>query len=449
MRLPPVSERAGFQRFVAVLAVAVGVVGMSVAANYRPDTLRAGEARLEVDGRAQVVRADGDIEIVDGSTIVGRGDEVTATRGTMRLLFRSGAELEGRAASRVDVRPTEVRVGAAPELMGGSLLVESDTPFEMLSAGNQLRFEPADGAPVAARLERSLALAAAAYSGTIHLDSAGQERTIPALRELAVAVLGGPPPFARALSYDEADPWDMRFLGPAMELGRRLDALSGAYSESLDPGEGRTVGFYHGVLPSLVQEVSFSDSLLDPNREPGETLVGAAIAGRGERASFVERWTAVFEFRNLGARWGLVALDQGVDADPLIADIQSALNATPFEFAGPPSVAVDPAAPPISPPAPEDGSTVTGSGGETPRDIEPPPEPDSEPPPAPADGAPSQPEPTPADPVQSLLPDLPPLPVIVGPTPEGENGLVSDLVGPLLETLTAPVNSLLGGLLSG
>ncbi len=434
MRARPVAERPGFQRFVAVLAVAVAVVGLAVAANYEPDALREGEARLEVDGRAQVVREGGAIDVVETSTILGQGDEVTVVRGTMRLEFRDGAALEGRAASRVEARPTELRVNAVPELLAGSLLVQSDEPFEVLSAGNHLRVEPAGEEGAAVRLERSLVLAAAAYTGTVELDSAGQRRSIPALREIEVGVLGSPPSDVRALTYEEDDRWDQRFLGEAIDLGRRLDALSGAYTASLDPGTGTTVGFYRQVLPSLVQEVSFTEALLDPNRAPGETLVGLAIAQRGRAGSFQERWQEVFRFRSEGARWGLVALDQDVEFGPLVDDIESALNATPFEFAGPAPTVVEPPPPPVTV-APDAGPTGDDDGAD-----------DEVVAPEPA------PEPAPAETPPTLLPEIPPLPpippIVGGPSPESEEGLVPNVLGPLLETLTSPVNTLLGGLLN-
>ncbi len=433
MRTGSLADRAGLQRFVVVLAVAVGVTGMAVAANYSSDTLGAGEARLEVDGRAKVVRAGGGVEVVSGSTILARGDEVTATRGVIRLALRDGAELEGRSASRAQAQPTEVRVGAAPELLAGSLLAVTAATVEIVSAGNRLRLEPGPDGSAAVRIERSLALAAAAYRGTIELDSAGQMRTIPTLRELEVAVLGSPQNL-RALVYDESDPWDQRFLGEAIELGRRLDALSGAYSGSLAAGDGTTAAFYRQVLPALAAEVAFTDALLEPNRAPGETLIGVAIAQRGRRGTFAQRFREVFEFRTQGARWGLVALDQGAAADALIGDVESALNATPFEFAG-----AAPAAPELAPPAPEpDAGAASADDG------------NDQPDPGPL--APTVPEPDTTGPPPTLLPEIPPLlplPPLVEPAPDGDNDLVSDVLSPLLETLTTPVNTLLGGLLNG
>jgi len=73
------------------------------------------------------------------------------------------------------------------------------------------------------------------------------------------------------------------------------------------------------------------------------------VAGR--RGAFAQRWDGVFGFRDEGAAWGLVALDQLADRNALLAQIEAALGlvgrqpevnapaaATPTS-AGPPIVA--------------------------------------------------------------------------------------------------------------
>ena len=68
-----------------------------------------------------------------------------------------------------------------------------------------------------------------------------------------------------------------------------------------------------------------------------DTLVGAAITLEGTRGTFAERWAAVFTFRDEGAEWGLVAMDQGVARVPLLNAIDAAISRGPTQFAvGPP-----------------------------------------------------------------------------------------------------------------
>jgi len=97
----------------------------------------------------------------------------------------------------------------------------------------------------------------------------------------------------------------------------------------------------------LAAEPGFTAPLVNPARPPGETLVGAAITLEGARGTFTERWGAVFGFRDEGAPWGLVALDQGVSRVPLLATIDGSISRGPTQFAsGPPTGAPSSLAPP-------------------------------------------------------------------------------------------------------
>ena len=122
------------------------------------------------------------------------------------------------------------------------------------------------------------------------------------------------------LSYDADDAWDRRFLSDAIELGNELEARSKGFSAQVSPGRRphRRVPA-RGCCPTSPPSPTFVAALFDPKRAPGESLVGAAIALEGTRGTFAERWAGVFGFRDEGAQWGLVALDQGVTRVPLLA----------------------------------------------------------------------------------------------------------------------------------
>jgi hypothetical protein len=197
-------------------------------------------------------------------------------------------------------------------------------------------------------------------------DSAGQARPVPALREMEVSALGRPPVTPRPLQLHEGDPWDRRFLGEAIDLGHTLDRYSDTYTKTLGAGNGRTAGFYTAILPSLANESAFTaDLMASTPHPPGDTIVGGAIAGLSRRSPFPQRWREVFTFKDAGASWGLVALDQGVARDPLLSEVQNALNATPFQFAQaartPPTVT----APPPTGGGPTTTPTTQSGGGTT------------------------------------------------------------------------------------
>lgn len=397
----PTHGRAGRPR---VAALAVGLLGAALV-GCSDDGPERGGARLEVDGTAVVERAGGDEDVVTSRTDLARGDRVRVTDGTARLDVRGGT-LELRAADG-DAEDSTVLVREVPELEAGAVLVTTDRSISLSAAGTDVHVGTG-----AATVSRTLGVSIATYEGTSRIDSAGQERDVPALRELAVPALGRPPRAALPLAYDASDPWDRRYLAAAIELGERLEALARGYTDNLAPGEGTTVAFYRSVLPGLADEPELTSDLLEPVRPPGETLVGAAITELGERGSFVQRWQATFGFRDEGAAWGLVALDQRVDRTPLLGSVELALEASPLPFEGPPSPA-PPAEPPAPAPAPEPGPT------------------------------------TPAPPPATTTAPPPPAPTTTAPPPPAEvpGGSDDGVLSPALEPVVEPTNELLGGLL--
>jgi hypothetical protein len=377
-----------------VVAVAVSLGPIASCSDDGPDE---GEARLEVDGTATIERQDGGRETVTDDADVATGDTVTLTEGTGTLELGDDAVLEVRAA-RGDGQDSVLVVGPVPVLEAGDLLVTAPDGFEVSAAETRLSVEGGS-----ARLRHTADVEAAAYDTTVRLDSAGQERTIPALREMQVPALGLPPEQPRPLRYDASDPWDRRFLGEAIDLGERLEALAAGYTQNVDADEARSPSFYKEVLPGLVDEPEFTIDLLDRDRAPGETLVGAAITDLGKRGTFAQRWGSVFAFRDQGAAWGLVALDQGVDRGPLLGAVNDAVEDSPLAL-GPTS------------PSRRPGSGTTATSAVPPTTV------------------PSSPttRPRPSSPSTTVPPD------------EEEDGLLTPL-RPLLD----PVGDLLAGLLDG
>jgi hypothetical protein len=398
------AERTRVRMLGAAVVVLLVAGGIAVAV-HDDESIAPGAARADVNGEALVVRGDTGEPLTDGTVLV-PGDEVVVGSGTVVLELANGTTLEGRAG-RGDTAATRVIVDRVPQLLEGDLLVIGDGVS--VDAGT-VDVELATSAdPAAVRINRSLSVTTASYDGGVAIDSAGQRRDVPELRQLTVASLGQPPRTAEPLRYDESDPWDLRFLGAAIEVGRRLEALSRAYTPP--PGEAVTAGFFAIVLPGLDDEPDFVDGdLLDVARAPGETLVGAAIALLGDRGAFAERWAAVFGLRDEAAQWGLVAADQGVTDDPVVDEVELALGRTA-------DLAAEQAAGPVG-----GGGVGTGAGTTT---------------------APSGTTPT-----SGMGPIPPPTtapPVLAPPSTEPE--VVPETGVPLLDSVAQPVENLLGGLL--
>lgn len=409
----------GDRRRAGALLAAVVVAGLGLAAcsDDGPDP---GEARLEVDGEAVVTRADGERDTVTGGTDVGPGDRVEVVEGTASMALAGGHRLELRAGHD-DAAATVVRMDEVPELEAGDLLVASPDTTRVQAAGTDVEVRSGT-----AKVSRSLGMSVASYDAEVLVDSAGQERSVPALRALLVPALGSPQPLRPAVcqdaaatvtacpAYDPTDAWDRRYLGDAMDLGQRLESIADAYTSTLQPGEGRTPGFFRLILPGLDDEDDFTADLLDTARAPGDTLVGAAITDLGDRGDFTARWRSVFGFRDEGAEWGLVALDQAVARTPLLGAVTEAVGASPLAFAPTSTSTISPSSPP--------------GGGPT---TDPTTSPTAPPPTGPTTSAPP---PTTAPPTTTAPP----------PTTVPENPLT-----PVLEPVVEPVTDLTEDLLDG
>jgi hypothetical protein len=362
-------------RRVLIAVVALQLVVGVVAAVDRRDSGLSGDARLRTDGIAIVTRGSASPRSVNGTFALLAGDVVEAAKGTITIDVPGGAQLEGRAGAG-QTAATKVLIaapGQPAELMTGELLVSASRGADIDAGGNRVHLDAATDGPSAMRVARSLAVGAGVYHGSATVDSAGQRRDVQALRQIEVAVLGRPPTNAKPLKLNSDDQWDRRYLGAAIDLGRRLDELSTGYTRTLRRTDTRTVAFYRTLLPALATETSFTQTLLTGEREPGELLVGGAIATLGRKTTFAARWDKVFQLRDDGAAWGLIALDQGVSQDPLLSELDKAVNSTGLEFAQPTRSVTTPTAPPVTTTAPSTNPTSpTGPSTTRPRSNPPP-----------------------------------------------------------------------------
>jgi hypothetical protein len=288
--------------------------------------------RLVVDGAATVDGA----EVDAGDHTVDAGDEIQLTDGSAVLELPGERSLLLRAG--VDDRDDSVVVADdVPEIVAGDAVVVAgdETSFRVGDVDARVR----DGS---ARVQRSLSVTIAVYEGEADVRAAGRafDGGLPALRQLSVPATGVLPREAVPLVYDEVDPdpWDLRFIGDAIDLGDRIDQKEIGFN--LAPGTEADAVLLDRVLPPLA-----GSGVQIAEWTPWETLVGGAIA---VEAGGPEQWDSVFSFRGAGAKWGLVALDQRVSRDALLGRIDDAIRRAPLLFAAAP-----------------DGSTQQIAGGPT------------------------------------------------------------------------------------
>jgi hypothetical protein len=397
----------------ALAAAATGVLVLSITACSNSSPPAAG--RLTVEGQAEIIRPGEDRLRVNGSRDLKAGDRVRIREGTGVIRLPEDRRLELRTGSDVELQPVDGPAKARPSLMGGDLLVVSDAqPFVVATSGAELAVHGD------ARISRGVALLVATYAGTAQLSAGGSTLNVPALRQASLPATGQFPTSVIPLEYSADDAWDQRYLSEAIELSSVLTGRSDGFAAQLRPTEGRSVAFFRDLFPRLAAEPAFTPSLINPIRSPGETLVGAAITLESTRGAFAERWAAVFGFRDQGAPWGLVALDQGVDRAALIRVIDEAIGRRPPEFAAGPASGT-----PNSLPSPSSGTATTRPRGTTTTVTTAPP------------------RARPGATTTTTPPTGPTTTVITGPLNTG-TPLVDNTVNALVDTLTGLLNSLGG-----
>ena len=311
---------------VAVVTVAVALAGCS--GTSTPPVA----GRLVVEGQAEVLHPGEDRREVSGSRNLEAGDRVRVRQGTAVIQLRDDRRFELRQGSDLELLPRAATNDILPTLVAGDLLIVSD-PRPLVVSVNGVEISVHGDA----RVSRGVALLVATYEGTAQMSTGGSTIAVPALRQASLPPTGTFPTRVSPLEYSSADGWDQRYLSDAMDLSNQLKGRSDGFTSQLGPTEGRSVNYFRELFPRLAAEPAFTASLLNPARAPGDTLVGAAITLEGTRGTFAERWAAVFTFRDEGAEWGLVAMDQGVARVPLLNAIDAAISRGPTQFAvGPP-----------------------------------------------------------------------------------------------------------------
>lgn len=315
------TKRSWAVAVVSGVLLAGGVTGCS-----RSSTPAAG--KLVVNGQAEVFRPGEERREVTGSRDLEIGDRVRVRQGTAVIRLPENRRLELRMGTDVDIQAGPGDDGVRPALSDGDLLVISGgRPLAVTATGGEVAVSGD------ARVSRGPALLVAVYAGTAQLTAGESGLAVPALRQAALPAAGPFPTRASPFEYSPADAWDQRYLSDTIELTNQLDARSRGFTGQLGATDGRSFNYFRDLFPRLAAEPGFTAALVKPGRLPGETLVGAAITLEGTRGAFAERWDAVFAFRDQGAPWGLVALDQGVRQAALLETIDGAIGRSPSQFA--------------------------------------------------------------------------------------------------------------------
>ena len=181
----------------------------------------------------------------------------------------------------------------------------------------------------AARLVNELGtLHVGVYSGEAHVDLLGTVVDVPPLRQQDF--LGGsaaertPAP----LELHPSDPWDRRLLGDVIELDTRLTQFKRGFNAEF--GQQATDPVFFVAFVSLRRTAEVASTAQD-DVTAGDTLIGLVfaqeLAARDGNDARVGRYFSemVAEFR-LGATWGLIAKERGLDLRGLLPAVLDAIR---------------------------------------------------------------------------------------------------------------------------
>jgi hypothetical protein len=316
----------------AVLAV---VAAVSLVPSWGSSGPGRGEAFVTVDGTARVERVDGSSLVLEGGTNAGgtRPAKTTLRQGDTFDLVTGEAELRLAGSVRMDAASgASLVMGARPDLREGNLLVRAEEPTVVTAGGTRVRFDGSHVEPVAGRLSRTAGLSVGLYRGAAGVDTAGTVRGLRALRRVDVPALGeitGVQP----IRFRADDAWDRRYLADAITLDGRLAELLPGLVRSAQRHGGDAQGL--AVLLGRVDGMPSGRQLarlVDPDRPLQDVLLGATIASLADGGSYGARWSAALRFRDAGATWGLVAMDQGVSTEAVLDALRDVVAATPLDF---------------------------------------------------------------------------------------------------------------------
>ena len=329
---PPRRSRLPVRRLWILPAAAVLAGALALVPAVRDDGPGPGEADVTVDGSAMVGRAGGERRsITDDAVRLRPGDSLEITGGTAHFDLARDVSFEGRAGATVGGRSgTTVRMARVPELVAGRLLVVAPQATRIEAAGTTVRVSQVGDDTGAVRLDRRLGLSVGSYRGQVVLESAGRRGEVLPLHRAEVA---SPGDFGRRdlpVRYSPSDDWDRRFLGDALFVDRQLQPLLQGLAAS-DAADLTSAAGLRTAVPGLAS-VATLRPLLAEVASGGEALVLAVVTEQGPGASFRKQWQAAAGFRDDGAEWGLVALDQRVDPSELLDGVRAAVDRIGLDF---------------------------------------------------------------------------------------------------------------------
>jgi hypothetical protein len=274
----------------------------------------------KVSGTVEIIRGGDTITVGEETDI--EPDDVIRTGGRdalarLRLEGDRLLQLKGRGSTVVD-SPTSVEVQAGEVLVGAEevtrVLVDS---VEARASAAQFRVDRGFGS---ARVS--------SYSGTVALESPGQQLLeINSFFEATVTA-GVIPQSTRPYRMQPDDPWDALILQKWVSLEEELKVLSNSLTNNLG-GDRPDVAYFSELAGG--EGAGFVRGFLD--RRVADLLIGFTIANNSD-SSLKQAFRRAFSLFDEGATWGITSAIMEIEPRPLLAQLGRTILGTGVVVAG-------------------------------------------------------------------------------------------------------------------
>ena len=302
------------------LPLAIVVLAGAACGPLAPEQTLPEMSLKKVSGTVEIIRGGDTITVGEETDI--EPDDVIRTSGRdalakLRLEGDRLLQLKGRGSTVVD-SPTSVEVQTGEVLVRAEevtrVLVES---VEARASAAQFRVDSGFGS---ARVS--------SYSGTVAVESPGQQRLDIGSFFEATVTAGEIPQSATPYRMQPDDLWDALILQKWVSLEEELKVLSNSLTNNLG-GDRPDVAYFSELAGG--EGAGFVRSFLD--RRVADLLIGFTIANNSD-SSLKQAFRRAFSLFDEGATWGITSAIMEIEPRPLLAQLGRTILGTGVVVAG-------------------------------------------------------------------------------------------------------------------
>ncbi|HWH32791.1 MAG TPA: hypothetical protein VNU01_08995, partial [Egibacteraceae bacterium] len=169
------------------------------------------------------------------------------------------------------------------------------------------------------------------YAGEVTVARPGEQRRLPALRQLGLAARRLPAE-PDPLYYDTGDDWDRELLPKAISFDEEVSRLARGIDREYgtDPQPADFYTSFTAVRPETVPVLAATarradaDGSFGPPSDALVTLFVSSAVAAAQGLAIEDAVRRVADKRAVGARWGLIAVEEDIDVQRLAAAVDLA-----------------------------------------------------------------------------------------------------------------------------